>query len=139
MATPIRIQTPRECIICNITFTPRHCIAKCCSKQCRIKYANSKRHEQKRIWAHNNSAYLVQYNRLRRAHVLKAKPKWADETKLNQIYKEAKEKGLTVDHIIPLTHPLVCGLHVPANLQLLTRAENTRKHNKFDILVGYKE
>ena len=40
-------------------------------------------------------------------------------------------KNLTVDHIIPLKHPLVCGLHVEGNLQLLTLSENARKSNKF--------
>jgi len=36
-----------------------------------------------------------------------------------------------VDHIIPLIHPQVCGLSVPANCQVLTKAQNRRKARRF--------
>jgi len=36
---------------------------------------------------------------------------------------------------VPLRHPLVCGLHVPANLQVLTAEQNRLKHNSFTPLM----
>ena len=74
------------------------------------------------------------YRRLDKANRKQAMVSWADMDKIAAIYKEAQERGLHVDHSIPLRHDLVCGLHVYENLQLLDPAENIRKSNHFEIL-----
>ena len=44
--------------------------------------------------------------------------------------------GMVVDHIIPLRHKLVCGLHAPWNMQYMTREANRDKSNSFDEALG---
>lgn len=73
--------------------------------------------------------YLANY----RAAKLKATPPWVDKNAIKIVYEMAVKKGLVVDHIVPLVNRKVCGLHIHANLQLLTREENCRKGNKWDI------
>lgn len=66
----------------------------------------------------------------KRARKIQACPIWADHAKIDAIYAEAQERGLTVDHIVPLQGANVSGLHVHWNLQLLTRSENSSKGNR---------
>lgn len=67
-----------------------------------------------------------------KAAKLQRTPKWADQEKIKEIYKNCPE-GHHVDHIIPLRGNLVCGLHVENNLQYLAAEENLSKSNKFEI------
>lgn len=61
--------------------------------------------------------------------LLKAKcvPPWMKFEDVLPIYLVAAKFGFEVDHIIPVRSKVVCGLHVPWNLQLLTASENARK------------
>lgn len=83
-------------------------------------------------WAKTNASRVNQRNAARRALCSKATPAWADKNDIADAYLEARHMRLHVDHIVPLNHPLVCGLHVWDNLQLLTPIENMRKNNRFD-------
>ena len=74
----------------------------------------------------------------RRAAELQRCPKWLSEFDLfyiEELYALAKLRSkllgivYEVDHIVPLQGNLVSGLHVPQNLQLLSRTENRRKKN----------
>lgn len=71
----------------------------------------------------------------RRLALRKATPPWADEQKIKRLYLKAQ--GMTqrtgqshvVDHVIPIQHPLVCGLHTHRNMRVITHAANAKKHN----------
>ena len=86
----------------------------------------------KKGWMKCNAARVNARNAARRALQANATPAWADKQSIRDVYAEAQHMQMHVDHIIPLNHPLVCGLHVWENLQLLAPEDNLRKNNKFD-------
>ena len=62
-------------------------------------------------------------------------PAWADVDEIKVFYQAAavrRSAGFKceVDHIVPLRSPYVCGLHVPAHLQLLESRSNKAKGNR---------
>lgn len=67
---------------------------------------------------------------VRKRKIRESKPPWMPWSLIEVIYREARDKGLTVDHIVPLNNPIVCGLHVPWNLRLVSKTENLSKGNK---------
>ena len=90
-------------------------------------------------WAKENVVVIRAFTKARRRKHRLATPKWLTETQFRQIrmlYEQAisftKTTGeaYVVDHIIPLQHEYVCGLHVPWNLRVITRKENGLKSNK---------
>ena len=147
-----------NCIICGSLFeklSKTHPNQKHCSKKC-IKTSYRIRHKEKdtlskrvyaaknrekhsiatNLWRKQNPGYYRQYTALRTRMVKQAQPKWLSELDflvIAELYDLAAKRNLEVDHIIPIKHKLVCGLHVPQNLQLLSRSENARKSNKFTI------
>lgn len=70
----------------------------------------------------------------------RAAPPWLTDdhlTALKQTYAQAAEDGAQVDHIVPRTHPLVSGLHVPWNVQVLEPTLNIRKRNYLPLDPEY--
>ena len=63
------------------------------------------------------------------SQIQKATPKWFEAAKIAALYRKANERGLHVDHIVPLKSPIVCGLHCFDNMQLLSKEQNLHKSN----------
>lgn len=91
-------------------------------------YAKAKREE--------NPEYSKSHSRAFKARFRPFTPPWADREAIRAVYDECarrrEETGedLVVDHIMPLNGKNVSGLHVHGNLRIITRIENTSKHNR---------
>lgn len=94
-------------------------------------------------WRAKNRAMCCFYSMKYYASKLQRTPKWLTEEQKQQIlehYKIAewatKEFGhkVEVDHIIPLQGEIVSGLHVPWNLQSMSKTLNASKRNKLEVL-----
>lgn len=89
-----------------------------------------------KAWRDRNPGRHAANVQIARAERLKATPSWVDRAAIRAIFKEAAlltiSTGIkqSVDHIIPMKHPLVCGLNVPWNLRIIPWDENHRKKNK---------
>lgn len=96
-------------------------------------------------WAKRNRGKRNATSAKHKAAKMRATPPWADLDQIAAIYDAAAEiqrrtgQRMHVDHIVPLQHPRVCGLHVAANLQILPGAENESKRNKWPIEEAYRQ
>ena len=97
------------------------------------KWYKENQTEISRKWKTSNRDKTCASSAKRRALLSKATPKWLTEEMNKEIlamYTEAQKKGLQVDHIYPINGETCTGLHVPWNLQLLTKSENSSKKNR---------
>ncbi|MCU4119299.1 hypothetical protein [Variovorax sp. N23] len=87
-------------------------------------------------YKHKTGALQAAHVARRHAAKLRATPAWSETDKIKAMYEEARrleiETGIeyNVDHIVPLRGRNVCGLHVLANLRIVTSFVNKTKANK---------
>ncbi|NJO48133.1 MAG: hypothetical protein HC840_00295 [Leptolyngbyaceae cyanobacterium RM2_2_4] len=87
-------------------------------------------------WQKDNPGKVKAKNMKRLADINKSTPKCADLKKIQEIYENCPP-GYEVDHIIPLRGKNVSGLHIETNLQYLTKADNCKKSNKYELSQSY--
>lgn len=75
-------------------------------------------------------AWIRVENRRRKKHIARATTAYGQEG-VEYLYAMAADLGLTVDHLVPLRHPKVSGLHNIFNLVLLSGRRNSSKGNTF--------
>lgn len=143
-----------KCCSCDQEFlsvpNKKFCSPECCLATWKTNnpkwnenyYKNNKKaiNSQNNQWRHDNKGKVNALGAKYRAAKLQATPLWLTDDHLKQIeefYIEARRLTQTtnikhhVDHIIPLQGNGVSGLHVPWNLQILTKTDNLRKSNKY--------
>jgi hypothetical protein len=96
-----------------------------------------RRYKQK--YKQENPDLYKELTSLRRRRFRDATPPWltrAQKKEIRALYQMAitmsKLTGerYVVDHIVPLQGEIVCGLHVPWNMRVMTQLENLQKSNK---------
>ena len=89
-------------------------------------------------WQRDNPERTNQRNVKRREMIVEATPPWVDDVmsqQMKDLYKESAALQVStgekyhVDHIIPIQSKVVCGLHVPWNLRIVTAEVNQSKSN----------
>jgi len=84
-------------------------------------------------WAKRNKWYAAA-SRAHRRMLGRLPMSAADKAEVEGMYQFCSIfPSFEVDHIIPVKGKNVCGLHTPANLQVIPRTENRRKGNKLVV------
>jgi hypothetical protein len=94
--------------------------------------------EYQTAWKERNLVWVRADTKARRRKHREATPPWLPQrqkAQTRELYKVASTMSKTtgeqyvVDHIYPLRSDVVCGLHVPWNLRVITQRENLEKSN----------
>ena len=94
--------------------------------------------EYQTAWKERNLVWVRADTKARRRKHREATPPWLSrrhKAQTRELYKVAITMSKTtgeqyvVDHIYPLRSDVVCGLHVPWNLRVITQVENLEKSN----------
>lgn len=92
------------------------------------------------LYAERKQIEMDVFDKPREMYMKDATPPWLGEydiAEIEALYFKARlltrRTGIphVVDHIIPLRHPEVCGLHVPWNMQVITAEDNAAKKNSY--------
>ena len=85
-----------------------------------------------RTYRKNNPERRIWWTRVTKGDALRQQcPVWVDRQALKAFYLN-KPVDMQVDHIVPLQGDGVMGLHVPWNLQYLSKQANSRKGNRYE-------
>ena len=104
------------------------------------KYRESHKNEAleyRRKYREINREKLNLWDANRAAREKKATPKWANSFYIAEAYslriirEFMTNKKWHVDHIVPISSDIVCGLHVEQNLQVIPASLNQRKSNRY--------
>lgn len=96
----------------------------------RAKYKDRLKITEKARRNRDRDYYLAKRHE-RIARQKRAIPEWFEREKIKIVFEKARELGFEVDHVVPLKSDMVCGLHCWHNLQLLNKADNIRKLNRY--------
>lgn len=108
-----------------------------------LELARKRARQHQKKYREGNPDQISTASRRRSKRMVNAQPGWFEADKVDLLYKKRNELNqiydlqgndmLVVDHVIPLNPRSrdVCGLHCWANLQLLTRSENSSKGDTF--------
>lgn len=93
---------------------------------------------RRRILAGDEPSWITNHpRRVYLVNLILATPYWVDQRTIRALKREAKRRTavsgryFVVDHIIPVTHKLVCGLNVPWNMRIITGTENAQRSNRW--------
>ena len=105
----------------------------CSSKQASSWNKEHKEHRKEYMqkFQKNNPEIFAANEANRRYRKSKATPAWANLEKIKTVYALAAEKGLVVDHMVPIKGKTVCGLHCEDNLRCIPTKLNLKKSNTY--------